>query len=425
LSWDDGVITLRPKKQYDVSVSQAFSEQSVEQRLAGSAANRFWTELFRNTGQFPIGILLIESLTEKWEYLTKPDLYVLVPSALIQAWWLSRQPQRSALTRFFGNLIAPSLYTIFETSIEGLNFFQSPHHVAYWIFAVILGLLQAMQIMRAGGFSDALLIVENVVRSQILFSAYVIFESYTNPKWTISLAGFFSDSSHLLIGLTTLMLGLSAGFADVSARQSLGILRGTARQLKIYSEWLLGRDLLGRAINDPNSMRLSRQKRTVLFMDIRGFTSWSERHTPEEVASLLNRYYLTVENLLNKYQVIKYKFTADEVMAVFLDADEAVRAARDLQESITRTLLKRELGAGIGIHTGSLVEGLLGGQNVRFYDVIGDTVNTAARIEKTAKAGEIWISDDTRQSLANKVVGELKEVKVKGKGEPIKVYSIP
>ena len=406
-------------------MSQAFSEQSVEQRLAGSAANRFWTELFRNTGQFPIGILLIESLTEKWEYLTKPDLYVLVPSALIQAWWLSRQPQRSALTRFFGNLIAPSLYTIFETSIEGLNFFQSPHHVAYWIFAVILGLLQAMQIMRAGGFSDALLIVENVVRSQILFSAYVIFESYTNPKWTISLAGFFSDSSHLLIGLTTLMLGLSAGFADVSARQSLGILRGTARQLKIYSEWLLGRDLLGRAINDPNSMRLSRQKRTVLFMDIRGFTSWSERHTPEEVASLLNRYYLTVENLLNKYQVIKYKFTADEVMAVFLDADEAVRAARDLQESITRTLLKRELGAGIGIHTGSLVEGLLGGQNVRFYDVIGDTVNTAARIEKTAKAGEIWISDDTRQSLANKVVGELKEVKVKGKGEPIKVYSIP
>jgi class 3 adenylate cyclase len=406
-------------------VSQAFSEQSVEQRLAGSAANRFWTELFRNTGQFPIGILLIESLTEKWEYLTKPDLYVLVPSALIQAWWLSRQPQRSALTRFFGNLIAPSLYTIFETSIEGLDFFQSPHHVAYWIFAVILGLLQAMQIMRAGGFSDALLIAENVVRSQILFSAYVIFESYTNPKWTISLAGFFSDSSHLLIGLTTLMLGLSAGFADVSARQSLGILRGTARQLKIYSEWLLGRDLLGRAINDPNSMRLSRQKRTVLFMDIRGFTSWSERHSPEEVASLLNRYYLTVENLLNKYQVIKYKFTADEVMAVFLDADEAVRAACDLQESITRTLLKRELGAGIGIHTGLLVEGLLGGQNVRFYDVIGDTVNTAARIEKIAKAGEIWVSDDTRQSLVNKVVGELKEVKVKGKGEPIKVYSIP
>ncbi len=405
-------------------MSQTFSEQDLEQRLVGSATSRFWTELFRNSGQFPIGILLIEALTEKWEYLTKPDLYVLIPSALIQAWWLSRQTQRSAWKRFLGNLIAPTLYTVFESSIEGLRFFQSPHHIAYWVFAVLLGSLQALQTAKGTVLSDILLLVENIVRSQILFFAYAIFESYTNPSQTLMSAGFFKDPSHVLIGLATLTLGISAGLADVSAHRSLKILRSTAQQLKIYSEWLLGRDLLGRAINNPNSMRLSRQKRTVLFMDIRGFTNWSERRSPEEVASLLNRYYLTVENLLNKYQVIKYKFTADEAMAVFLDADEAVRAARDLQDSITRALLKRELGAGIGIHTGLLVEGLLGGQNVRFYDVIGDTVNTAARIEKAACAGEIWISDDTRQSLVNKIAGECKKITVKGKDVAIKVYSI-
>jgi class 3 adenylate cyclase len=89
-----------------------------------------------------------------------------------------------------------------------------------------------------------------------------------------------------------------------------------------------------------------------------------------------------------------------------------------------RTLLKRELGAGIGIHTGWLVEGLLGGQNIRFYDVIGDTVNTAARIEKNAGAGEIWISEDTRLNLPVRIPGVEKEITVKGKDQPIKVYSI-
>ena len=112
-------------------------------------------------------------------------------------------------------------------------------------------------------------------------------------------------------------------------------------------------------------------------------------------------------------------------MAVFIEADEAVRAARELQETLGRVLFKRELGVGIGIHTGLLVEGLFGGQNVRFYDVIGDTVNTAERIEKIAKAGEIWISEDTRLSLANRVVGEQKQVTVKGKDQPIEVYLIP
>jgi class 3 adenylate cyclase len=70
------------------------------------------------------------------------------------------------------------------------------------------------------------------------------------------------------------------------------------------------------------------------------------------------------------------------------------------------------------------VEGLLGGQKVRFYDVIGDTVNTAERIEKFAQTGEIWISEDTRLSLANRVVGQQKHVTVKGKDQPIEVYLI-
>ena len=399
-------------------------QASVENRISDSPSSRFWQELFRNSGQFPIAIILLEFLNEGLDYLSKPDFYILIPSSAIQAYFLSRQNSLSPWQKFIGNLIAPTLYAAAEMFVEGLEFFTAPQHIAYLVIAFLIAILQAAQVNLSGVFADVLLIIENIIRAQILFVLYVVFETLANPAQTTSLTEFFSDTSHRFIGLATFLLGLSTGFANSTAQRHLSLLRETASQLKVYSEWLLGRNLLGRAINDPNSMRLSRQTRTVLFMDIRGFTAWSEKRTPEEVASLLNRYYLTVESVLNNYQVIKYKFTADEVMAVFLSADEALRAARNIQESVMRALFKRELGAGIGIHTGSLVEGLLGGQHVRFYDVIGDTVNTASRIEKISNAGEIWISDDTRSSLENKVTGKEREVAVKGKDQPVKVYLI-
>lgn len=397
---------------------------SLENRLSGSLLSRFWQELFRNTGQFPIAILLIEILTEKREYLTKPDMYVLIPSTLLQAYWIALKQERPAWQRFIGNLIAPAVYSLGEIAIEGFVFFDKPHHTAYWIFALLIAVLQALQSGTPSLFSNAILVLENVVRSQILFVGYAIFESYTNPAQTINAADFFSDPSHILIGLATLILGLSAGAADVNARSYLSILQDTAGQLKVYSEWLLGRDLLGRAIKDPNSMTLSNQTRTVMFMDIRGFTAWSEKRSPEEVAALLSEYYLTVEKILDKFQVIKYKFTADEVMAVFIESNESIQAAREIRVKVAEQLWRYDLGAGIGIHTGSLVEGLLGAQKVRFYDVLGDTVNTASRIEKDSQAGELWISEDTRAQIARPVISGEKEIFAKGKELPVKVYLI-
>ena len=401
------------------------SETSIEQRISGSFLSRFLQELFRNTGQFPIALIVLELLVEGLDYLINPDIYILIPATLLlQTYILTRWAALSAWKHLLGNLVAPGLYAIGEMIFEGLHFFQSQYHVAYLIFALIIGLLQAAQPRQRNLWSDFLLLLENLARAEILFALYVAFEITSNPAQTISLKEFFVDGSHLFLALAIFLLGVSAGAANVTAQHYSLLLRETAGQLKVYSEWLLGRNLLGRAINDPNSMRLSRQKRTVMFVDIRSFTNWSERHTPEEVASLLNRYYLTVENLLNNYEVIKYKFTADEVMAVFMDANEAVRAARELQPTLERILFKKELGIGIGIHTGSLVEGLLGAQNVRFYDVIGDTVNTAQRIENYAALGETWISEDTRLNLENKMTGGQKLISVKGKELPVKVYSI-
>lgn len=83
------------------------------------------------------------------------------------------------------------------------------------------------------------------------------------------------------------------------------------------------------------------------------------------------------------------------------------------------------LGAGIGLHGGLVVEGLLGSANVKFYDVIGDTVNTAKRIESAARSGEILISEHVRNGTGQKLhLDSGREINVKGKEKPLIVYSV-
>lgn len=399
--------------------------RTVENRLSDSPISRFLQELFRNTGQFPIALIVLEFLVEGRDYLANPDFYILVPAMLLQTYILMRWTGLSSWRRMLGNLIAPGLYALGEMAFEGLDFFHSPYHDMYLVFALLVGLLQAAQPRQRNRWSDFLLLLENVVRAEILFALYVAFEVTSNPAQTGSLGEFFSDGSHAFLALAVLLLGVSAGAANVNAQRYLGLLRQTASQLRTYSEWLLGRDLLGRALDDPNSMRLSRQKRTILFADIRGFTGWSESHSPEEVALLVNHYYATVEATFGRYRVVKFKFTADEAMAVFLDADEAVRAALDLRLQCERILSHHGLGAGIGLHTGQVVEGLLGSPQLRFYDVLGDTVNTANRIERSAASGEVWISEGVFSHLNSRVpVDEPQFITVKGKDQPVRVYRI-
>lgn len=399
--------------------------RTVESRLSDSPVSRFLQELFRNTGQFPIALIVLEFLVEGRDYLANPDFYILVPAMLLQTYILMRWTGLSSWRRMLGNLIAPGLYALGEMAFEGLDFFHSPYHDMYLVFALLVGLLQAAQPRQRNRWSDFLLLLENVVRAEILFALYVAFEVTSNPAQTGSLGEFFADGSHAFLALAVLLLGVSAGAANVNAQRYLGLLRQTASQLRTYSEWLLGRDLLGRALNDPNSMRLSRQKRTILFADIRGFTGWSECHSPEEVALLVNHYYATVEAIFGRYRVVKFKFTADEAMAVFLEADEAVRAALDLRQQCERILNRHRLGAGIGLHTGQVVEGLLGSPQLRFYDVLGDTVNTANRIERSAASGEVWISEGVFSHLNSRVpVDEPQYITVKGKDQPVRVYRI-
>lgn len=399
---------------------------SVESRLAGTPRFRFWQELFGNSAQFPIANILLEMLIEGLApYLRAPDAYAILLAAVTQAYFLSRWQLTAHPRRFWGNLIGPALYTLLEATIEGPAFFVRPHHLAYWGFALAFGVLQSARLRLSGIFNAVVLIFEDIARAGILLVMYAVFETFANPQQTISLTTFFADTAHQFVALAIPLLGLSVALANLTAQRYLDLLRRTSAQLKTYSEWLLGRDLLNRIVADPAALTLTRHERAVLFMDIRGFTRWSETRPPEEVVAMLNHYYYLTETALAHHAAIKFKFSADEAMAIFVSARQAAAAALELREQVNLMLSDQQLGVGIGLHTGLLVEGLLGSAGVKFYDVIGDTVNTAKRIESAAGAGEVWISENVRQAMGETAgLGPSRQITAKGKEEPLTVHRL-
>ena len=168
---------------------------------------------------------------------------------------------------------------------------------------------------------------------------------------------------------------------------------------------------------------------TLLFSDVRGFTSYSEKHTPEEVVARLN-------DLLNmQSQVISScggdidKFVGDEVVAIFSGEDGAncaCRAATMIQEGLESDRNSFDgLQVGIGVHTGEVIMGIVGSKDRADYTVIGDNVNLASRLCSAAGRGEILISMPTRKSLgtAAGIEGPYK-LKVKGKENFVGVYKL-
>lgn len=191
---------------------------------------------------------------------------------------------------------------------------------------------------------------------------------------------------------------------------------------------------------NPEGVRLggNNQEVSVLFADIRGFTTLSEKMEPERVVELLNNYFTHVTDVIFDHGGTLDKYLGDGVMALFgaplskgNDAENAVRAAQGIQRlviQLNRDANERnwpELRVGIGVNTGIVTAGNIGSPRRLDYTVIGDTVNTAARLMSNAPAGKIIISQATASHLSNNFgLTGLDPLKVKGKSEPIQVFSV-
>ncbi|MFW6067645.1 MAG: adenylate/guanylate cyclase domain-containing protein [Myxococcota bacterium] len=177
---------------------------------------------------------------------------------------------------------------------------------------------------------------------------------------------------------------------------------------------------------------------TILFTDIRGFTSMSEFRSAQDIVDMLNEYFERMVEIIFRYEGTLDKFVGDEIMALFGapvshrdDAYRAVKTALEMldalelfnQERVQRG--EEPVKIGIGINSGEVVAGYLGSSRALEYTVIGDVVNTGARLCSIAKPGQIIISEFTHERVKEYFeVTELPPTHVKGKSHPLKTFQV-
>jgi class 3 adenylate cyclase len=209
------------------------------------------------------------------------------------------------------------------------------------------------------------------------------------------------------------------------------------------------RGTLGRYVSDPVAKRILSEESdlhlrgevrhvAVLFLDVRGFTTMSERLTPSEVVALLNEYFDVVVDRVTANGGSVNKFIGDAAMCIWgapsavpEPEKAAVACALQIQEAGARLSADRirrgltSVAFGIGINAGEAVAGNLGAARRLEYTVIGDAVNLAQRLESQARPGEVLISAAVHEKVEGWVLAVPREpVKLKGKSQPVPLWEV-
>lgn len=209
---------------------------------------------------------------------------------------------------------------------------------------------------------------------------------------------------------------------------------------KAFSKYVAPQVVKEIAKDDTFELKLGGENRNVavLFVDIRGFTPLSESLEPEQVVDILNNYLELTTNSIFRHGGTLDKFIGDATMAVFnspFDTDDyvykAILAAWDIVQGgnkIEEQFVKKygkHVGFGVGVNCGPAVVGNIGCEFRMDYTAIGDTVNTAARLEANAPRGTVYISDAVYEQVKDRItVEDVGEIPLKGKSKGVFVYSV-
>jgi adenylate cyclase len=232
-----------------------------------------------------------------------------------------------------------------------------------------------------------------------------------------------------------------SGMAAVAIENS-HLIERARREAVVLSNFqrYFGPELARQIAGEQGAVQLGGSKRTVvvLFSDIRGFTSLSERMSPDEIATLLTDYFTEMVEIVFEHGGTLDKFIGDALMALWGaplsrgdDADQATRAAVAMQQRLAR--LNREwvaagrlpLSVGIGICAGEVFAGNIGSERRLEYTVIGDAVNTAARLCSEAGPEEILVAGGLMSALSDPPPATaLEPLLLRGKAQPVQVCRV-
>lgn len=311
--------------------------------------------------------------------------------------------------------------TVLDNLLEGRTLRQSPAWLVILATAAMAALMVWLTLftsLRTASIVGALLPLAWLTKVHLAFS----------QQWQLPVVPV------LLAWASALALGFTYQYWVESAEK---------RKVKRIFSRYVSPDVYAELLDNPNAADLggSRRDMTVLFSDLRGFTTFSEGRSPEEVIEQLNEYFAAMVEVVFAHRGTVDKFVGDMIMALFgapledpHHADNAVRCARTMQARLVELNSnwkqggRPELASGIGINSGEMVAGNLGSEKIQSYTVIGDNVNLGARIESLCKEfdAEILISEYTVGQLSSDSGSkELGEVTVKGKTQPVRIFQIP
>ena len=257
---------------------------------------------------------------------------------------------------------------------------------------------------------------------------FIQFEIFVQTRWEFA----------VIMPATMLFLGVIIPTLDQAVTQEL-----EKRRVRNLFSRFISPEMVSQLIETQNIDSLNRRTElTILFSDIRGFTTISEKLTPEEVVSLLNPYLAAMTNVIHKHGGTVDKYEGDAIVAFFGEpiqypdhARRAVLATLEMRQVLydlnrqwkTEGRSKDGFEMGIGLNTGQVFVGLLGSEQRMNYTIIGDNANLAARLQDQTKefGWPILISESTYQQVKDEFNAEFADSRlVKGKTEPVGIYKL-
>jgi adenylate cyclase len=312
---------------------------------------------------------------------------------------------------------------IVDSVLRG-DFLYHPSWAAIFdIFAIMLaGILLGVVLPRAGVFTG-------VITVGVLFFGHIFFCQYL-----FSRQGWILNMVYPLLVILSIYLSITVYRYLVESRQK--------RFIRSAFSTYLAPTVVQQLIDSPENLELGGEEREIsaFFSDLQGFTSISEKLTPHELVELLNEFLTEMTNIILKREGTVDKFEGDAIIAFYgapnaleNHAETACLTCVDMQKRLGELREKwhqegkPELKMRIGLSTGPAVVGNMGSRNRMDYTMMGDTVNTAARLEGVNKIYGIFtlVCENTFKKASQRVWGrEIDSINVVGKAEPVTVYQV-